>query len=353
MISNQQSAISSVEAINPLDQSDWDEQIARFPQTTFFHTSAWLKVLHETYKYEPLAVSLSEGDKTCALLPIMEIDSWLTGKRGISLPFTDFCPPLLIDENDLPKLLDQAYSLATKRNWKSLETRSPAGLEENATPSLLHYTHRLSLEQDTDHLFSQCSSSTRRAIRKSEASELSINQEPSLENLKSFYKLLCLTRKRHGMPPQPWKFFQAIHHRILSQGLGSLFLATSKSTPIAGALFLHHNQNAIYKFGASDESFQTKRPNNFVMWSAIKSFAQNGCQELDFGRTSLDNKGLRRFKLGWGAAEQTFPYVRRNIQTQSIEIQSDQTQGWHNRIFKILPTPLSRLAGHLLYKHVA
>ena len=89
------------------------------------------------------------------------------------------------------------------------------------------------------------------------------------------------------------------------------------------------------------------------MWSAIKSFAQNGCQELDFGRTSLDNKGLRRFKLGWGAAEQTLPYIRRNIQTQTIEIQSDQTQGWHNRIFKILPTPLSRLAGQLLYKHVA
>ncbi|MBT7866935.1 MAG: GNAT family N-acetyltransferase [Opitutales bacterium] len=353
MISDQQSAISSAGAFNPLDCPNWDEQIAHFPQTTFFHTSAWLKVLHDTYKYEPLAVSLSEGNKPCALLPLMEIDSWLTGRRGISLPFTDYCPPLLLDENDLPKLLDQAYALGAKRNWRSLETRSPAGLEENGIPSLLHYTHRLSLEQDTDRLFSQCSSSTRRATRKAETAGLSIDQAPSLENLKSFYELLCLTRKRHGLPPQPWKFFRAIHDRILSQGLGSLFLATHKSTPIAGALFLHHNQNAIYKFGASDESFQAKRPNNFVMWSAIRSFAQNGCQELDFGRTSLDNSGLRRFKLGWGAAEQTLPYIHRNIQTRTIEIQSDQTQGWHNQIFKILPTPLSRLAGQLLYKHVA
>ena len=352
-ISRESLSSSQISIFNPLERSDWDALVSRFPQCSFFHTSAWLKVLNETYGYLPIAIALTDQKTTRALTVFMEVDSWITGKRGVSLPFTDECQTLLLDESDLPLLLEQVYALAAKQNWKSLETRSAPGLEKNAMPSLVHYTHKLSLKPDPNSLFSQFSTSNRRAIRKAEASELSINQESSLQNLKAFYELLCLTRKRHGIPPQPWLFFRAIQERILSQGLGSLFLATYKSAPIAGALFLQHKQNAIYKFGASDESFQAMRPNNFVMWNAIKSFAQNGCQQLDFGRTSLKNKGLRRFKLAWGASEKTLPYVRRNIKTQSIQIQSDQTHGWHNQIFKILPTPLSRLAGQLLYKHVA
>ena len=352
-IARESPSSSQISIFNPLERSDWDALVSRFPQCSFFHTSAWLKVLNETYRYLPVAIALTDQNTTRALTVFMEVDSWITGKRGVSLPFTDECQTLLFDEGDLPLLLDQVYALATERNWKSLETRSAPGLEKNALPSLVHCTHKLSLNPDPKSLFSQFSTSNRRAIRKAEASELSIDQEPSLENLSSFYNLICLTRKRQGMPPQPWKFFQAIHEQILTQGLGSLFLAIHESKPIAGALFLQQKQNAIYKFGASDESFQAMRPNNFVMWNAIKSFAQNGCQQLDFGRTSLGNEGLRRFKLGWGSTEQTIPYIRRNIQSQSIETLSDRTKGWYNHIFKILPTPLSRLAGQLLYKHVA
>ena len=344
---------SQISIFNPLERSDWDALVSRFPQCSFFHTSAWLKVLNETYGYLPIAIALTDQNTTRALTVFMEVDSWLTGKRGVSLPFTDECQPLLFDESDLLILLDQVYALAAKRNWKSLETRSAPGLEKNALPSLVHYTHKLSLNPDPKSLFSQFSTSNRRAVRKAEASKLSIDQEYSLENLSFFYNLLCLTRKKHGMPPQPWKFFQAIHEQILTRGLGSLFLAIHKSKPIAGALFLHHNQNAIYKFGASDGDFQAIRPNNLVMWSAIKFFALNNYRALDFGRTSIGNKGLRRFKLGWGSTEQTISYIRRNIQSQTIEILSDRTRGWHNQIFKILPTPLSRLASQLLYKHIA
>ncbi|MDA7640735.1 GNAT family N-acetyltransferase [Opitutaceae bacterium] len=352
-IARESPSSSQISIFNPLERSDWDALVSRFPQCSFFHTCAWLKVLNETYGYLPVAIALTDQNTTIALTVFMEVDSWITGKRGVSLPFTDECQTLLLDEGDLPLLLDQVYALAVKRNWKSLETRSAPGLEKNALPSLVHYTHKLSLNPGSKSLFSQFSTSNRRAIRKAEDSELSIDQEPSLENLSSFYNLTCLTRKRHGMPPQPWKFFQAIHEQILTQGLGSIFLAIHKSKPIAGALFLQHKQNAIYKFGASDESFQAMRPNNFVMWNAIKSFAQNGCQQLDFGRTSLGNKGLRRFKLGWGSSEQTIPYIRRNIQSHVIETISDRTEGWYKHIFKILPTPLSRLAGQILYKHVA
>ena len=41
------------------------------------------------------------------LLPLMEVDSWLTGRRGISLPFTDECEPLYPDAESFKNLLQK------------------------------------------------------------------------------------------------------------------------------------------------------------------------------------------------------------------------------------------------------
>ena len=283
----------------------------------------------------------------------MEINSWLTGKRGVSLPFTDACEPLFSDPTDLDALYESAFSIGLQRNWRTLEIRSGAGFSKTETPSLRHYTHHLDLQKDPQELFSQFSSSNRRAIRKAERSDLEVKRSQSLESLNSFYSLLCLTRKRHGLPPQPWSFFKAIHQHILSRDQGSLFIALHKSKPIAGALFLHQGQKAIYKFGASDERRRSLRPNNLLMWKAIEWLEQQGYQQLDFGRTSLDHSGLRHFKQSWGTSEQILPYFRHNLKSQTIETQSDATNGWHTRIFQHLPIPISRIIGKILYKHVA
>ena len=39
----------------------------------------------------------------------------------------------------------------------------------------------------------------------------------SVEAVRIFYSLQCQTRKKHGLPPQPFKFFLNIHKHILSQ----------------------------------------------------------------------------------------------------------------------------------------
>src|SRR5205823_295553 len=116
------------------------------------------------------------------------------------------------------------------------------------------------------------------------------------------------TRKRHGLPPQPVSFFLNIYEEVIKAGLGFLVMAKSGSRPVAAAVFFHHGKSAVYKFGASDESFQELRGNNLVMWEAIQSLARRGFKTLHFGRTSPANAGLRRFKLAWGTTEETISY---------------------------------------------
>ena len=168
-----------------------------------------------------------------------------------------------------------------------------------------------------------------------------------------FHGLLCRTRRRHGVPPQPWRFFQNIARHVLTRDQGWVVLARQGRVPVAGAVFFQFGRTVIYKFGASDHRFQHLRANNFVMWEAIKRFAQQGCDFVDLGRTSLDNEGLRRYKLGWGARERRVDYVRYDRRAHAFVTVSDGSAGWHNRIFRVLPVALARLVGAALYRHVA
>jgi hypothetical protein len=123
--------------------------------------------------------------------------------------------------------------------------------------------------------------------------------------------------------------------------------------PVAAAVFFHWGKKAIYKYGASDEAYQHLRANNLVMWEAIKRYARNGFDQLHFGRTSLINEGLRRFKLGWNTEETMIEYVRYDWKEGGFVTAKDEASGWYNRVFRVLPVSVSRLVGSLLYRHVA
>jgi lipid II:glycine glycyltransferase (peptidoglycan interpeptide bridge formation enzyme) len=140
---------------------------------------------------------------------------------------------------------------------------------------------------------------------------------------------------------------------VLSDGQGVVVLARWRKVPVAGAIFFHSGDKAIYKFGASDDSFQQLRGNNLVFRDAISWCSRNGIRKLDLGRTAAGNEGLRRFKLGWNAEEMTISYFRFCLRQMMFVPMRDEGSGWHNRIFKALPIPASRLAGEFLYRHWA
>jgi hypothetical protein len=165
--------------------------------------------------------------------------------------------------------------------------------------------------------------------------------------------LQCQTRKRHGLPPQPYEFFLNIQRHVLSNNLGVIALASHKGEKIAGAVYFFLGGRAIYKYGASDLTQQNLRGSNLVMWEAIKWLAGKGAKSLHLGKTSQHNEGLRRFKLHLGAHEEVIDYVKFDLRQGRFVTDTDAIAGWHNGVFRILPGFLSRAAGRLLYRHWA
>jgi lipid II:glycine glycyltransferase (peptidoglycan interpeptide bridge formation enzyme) len=218
---------------------------------------------------------------------------------------------------------------------------------------LFFWGHWVHLEKPIDALFSALAGPVRRGIRKAENSKLRIEFSAAPEALRTFYKLHCGTRQRHGVPPQPMRFFDNIAKFVFGLGHGEVGVARLSDQPVAAAVFFNNSREAIYKFGASNYSFQGLRPNNLLMWEAIKRYAEQGCTYLHLGRTSLANEGLRRFKLGFGASEERLTYYRYDLGKRGFVTDVDRSEGWRNEVIRFLPGPLLRLVGAMVYPHLS
>ena len=340
-------------AIDPLQYPAWDSLLAAHPESSFFHGSAWARVLHDTYGHQPAYFCRFVAGQLADLLPVMEVSSRWTGRRGVSLPFADFCAPLGGGEGDSEALHGAALAYGRQRGWRYLECRGNVGGRREPSPSLAFYGHVIDLEPGPDALLRGLDGAARRGIRKAREARLEVGFGADLESVRTFYALHCRTRSRHGLPPQPFRFFENIARHVLEQGQGGVFTARTGRGPVAAAVFFHRGGEALYKFGASDYAFQSLRPNNLVMWEAMKRYAGEGFKRLHLGRTSLANEGLRRFKLGFGAAEHRIEYSKYDFRRRKFVVDRDRAEGWLNRIFQCLPLPLLRLAGQALYPHLS
>ena len=342
-----------MENVNPLNQQGWDEMVSSHPSGSFFHTSSWARVLAESYGYRPAYFIVRDKDYLHALLPVMGIRSILTGKRGVSLPFSDYADPFADDEEQFLSLAKATLQYGTQEGWKTLEIRGGGYRWAENEKSSVFLGHRLSLSGTESEIHAGFRTNMRRNISRALKDGVNVEMSNSSEAVEAYYRLHCITRQGHGIPPQPIKFFRKIQEYVLQQNMGFVALATYRKSVVAGIVLFHHGNKAIYKFGASNEAGKQSRANILVMWEAIRYYRQQGYAEFCFGRTETSNKGLREYKLGYGASEYELPYYKYDFSGKCfVSSTSNGAFGRMERCYQKVPIPVSRIIGSLLYRHM-
>ncbi len=125
---------TDIQIIDPTKHSGWDDLLLTNENTSFFHTAGWAKVLTESYGYKPLYFTQIDNGKLTGLLAVMEVNSLLTGKRGVSLPFADHCPVIAKDRQAFEALFELAVAFGSKHGWKKLGLRGGALFLKNEKP---------------------------------------------------------------------------------------------------------------------------------------------------------------------------------------------------------------------------
>ena len=342
-----------VDIVNPLELPAWDKWVQTFERYSVFHSRSWAQTLADSYGYTPSYLVMYGNETPLALWPMFDTRSVWKGRKGVSLPFSDFCEPLIAADQYYQDMFEGMNVMARKLGWKAVELRGGHRFFPNAPTAAVYNFHILPLSQQEDEMYRQLRSSNKRNIKKAQKARVEISVNTSFESVEDFYTLNCLTRKHHGLPPQPFKFFKNIFRYLISKNQGLVVLAHHEQKLIAGAVFLNFGNCATYKYGASHRNSLALRPNNLIMWEAIKWYGRRGFKEFDLGRSEPDNRGLNQFKNGWGATVHQIAYYRYDPERQTFTEGNGALPSYVNEILRKMPIPVLRLIGTLAYPHMA
>jgi hypothetical protein len=340
-----------VAVVNPLNDPAWNDTILSCDNGTIFHSANWAKLITETYGYHPTYFTISDQGTFRGCLPVMEVNSFLTGRRGVCLSFSDYCGAVVHESADFIPLFNSILELGRMSGWRYVEFRGEKFLADEL-PSKAYAHHVVELTKDERVMYSNLRESTARNIRKAVKEGVVVSTCGTLQAVHEFYRLHCLTRKRQGVPPQPSRFFEKLHEHVISQGFGFIALARKGQVPVAGVICLHFGRNAIYKYGASDASYQHLRANNLVLWEAMKKCASDGLGYFSLGRSDLNNEGLMTFKNGWGANSEILNYYRYDFLTSCFVRDQERNMKVYRELLTRLPVTVLKTIGKVLYPHM-
>jgi len=340
----------SFHLLDPMDER-WLVFLASRPESNIFQHPSWIYNLAECYGYKPfIVVVLNDQGTVLAGLPIMEVNSFLTGHRWVSLPFTDHCAPLYRDSETLNLLTRWLVEFFNSEGLDKIELRWELPPSPYIYPYSDYVLHTVQLDSDAENLYKRLKKTKRQDIRKSINKGVRVERGTTQEYLRKYYHHQLYVRRKHGIPTQPWKFFELLGKNILEKELGFVLLAYKGDECIAGIVILQWQQTLTYKFSASDQTKLDLHPNHLLLWTAIQWGCAHGFTSFDLGRSNITDAGLRDFKSSWAAEEK--PLIYSTICTNPPEFASSKLLPVMNIIIRNSPIWVNRLIGELLYKHV-
>lgn len=342
--------------IDPTTDPRWEAFVMQHPQATVFHTPGWLRALARTYGFTPLALTTASMHETIVEgMPFCLVSSWLTGRRLVSLPFSDHCEPLVSGAAGGASLFESFQERVEELGVSKSELRPLTdtlidyGLSEFRTTERF-YLHTLDLTPPAEQLLSAFHRDCiQRKIRRAERDQVFCESGRSESLLKEFYALNLLTRRKHKLLPQPFSWF-----RNLVECLGdalTISIARLEGRPIAGIMTIRHNRTLVYKYGCSDVGFNNHGATPLLFWKAIQDAKNSGCTVLDLGRSGMREDGLIAFKDRWNATRRALCYVGYPPRAATVGLK-DRLLGWGG-IVENLPDRLLSAMGGLLYRHFA
>jgi hypothetical protein len=285
-----------------------------------------------------------------------KVKSHLTGQRLVSLPFTDHCDPLCDNDDTLCEMLS---CLAAEREqlgvrhieirplqeaWNEADRHSPFRLVAS------YRFHVLDLTPTMETIFRRFDKDcVQRRIRRSEREGLTYEEGGDGTLLRKFYRLLVTTRKRHGVPPQPFMWFQNLTDLLRERV--TIRVVSKADMPIAAILTLASRSSVIYKYGGSDLRFNNLAGTAQLLWRAIRDAKTQGARAFDMGRSDPSNRGLIRFKSNWAAEERLLTYWRFPATEPRTSAVWGQIERIGHRALAHLPERLCIAAGRVFYKH--
>jgi len=291
---------------------DWDSLDA-LPDRVLGQTREWLEFLAETQGGDPVVARLIDCESAVGFFSGLRFRRF--GVHILGSPFPGWTTPFIGFNLDEPLEHDRVLPALERFAFRELgcmhvelrdkmfrsDVASP-GWERGPEPTLL-----LDLSLSEEELLGRMSSTRRRNIRLAERNGIVIEEATDIAFADDYYaQLKDVFAKQSLVPTYGVERVRALIRHLLPTGRLLLLRArTEDGRCVATGIYPGFNGVAQFWGGASWRSDQHLRPNEAVMWQAIRMWRSRGVRELDMGHGAA-------YKRAWGdPVEVDVPYLRR------------------------------------------
>jgi CelD/BcsL family acetyltransferase involved in cellulose biosynthesis len=353
----------------------WDSFVLSAQGATAFHLSGWLAALAHENGQRPVKLACEGPDGTLTgVLPLMAtrgiplgVGGAATGRRLVSLPRTPIAGPLgtgdavvrALTEAAIARARSAGYLLQLKPGTRTLDGLVP-GLEGGS--SGLSYVKPL--PADPDQLrFGKSRNHARIvwSVRKAQREGLRLRYATSETDLRDWYRLYLDVHRWRAVVSRPYRMFQAAWEQLSPGGTLRLLLVhrrqPGRDLLVGGSMLLMLGDTAFYAFNGVSREALPLRPNDFLMWQAMRDAAAEGYRWYDFGEGG--NAGLAQFKEKWDTETQArLRYYAPPLDRDATGPAAPGTMAWPRRVareawrgaWRRVPLPVTAAAGGQVYR---
>jgi FemAB-related protein (PEP-CTERM system-associated) len=329
------------------DSARWEDFVFRCPEATFFHRIGWKHVIEECFGHRTHYLLAERGSQLVAVLPLAEVKSFLFGHAIVSLPFCAYGGVAAADPEAVSALHVAARELGEKLRVEHLELRNRTTREANWPRQDLYQSFRKQILPGVETNLATIPRKQRAMVRKGIGRRLVSRIDPDAS---SFFPLYADNVHRHGTPPLPKRYFDALCNTF--DGDCEVLTVTEPGGRAVSSVLSFYFRDEVLPYYAGDlAAARDLAANDFKYWELLRRASERGLRVFDFGR-SKRGTGAFAFKEHWGADPTPLSYEYWLYRRSSIPENNPLNPKYRAlmAMWRRLPLPLANAIGPHLVK---
>jgi FemAB-related protein (PEP-CTERM system-associated) len=295
--------------IKHLDQADaatasrWDMFVDHCSEATFFHRSAWQKIITDVFHHHAYFLYAEDEIDIRGILPLAQVKSRLFGNALVALPFAVYGGIAAVDGEAVAALENAARELACSLGVDHLEFRNVLPRHPEWPTQDLYVTFRKPILPEIEDNMLAIPRKQRAMVRKGIKNELISTVD---RNTDRFFALYADNVHRHGTPAMPKKYFDTLL-QVFGQDCEILTVSAPDGRPLSSVLSFYFRDEILPYYAGDDENARHLAANDFKYWELMRRACERGIKVFDYGR-SKRGTGSFAFKKNWGFEPQSLHY---------------------------------------------
>lgn len=335
-----------LQLLDSANASRWDGYVLNNLEGTFFHLSAWQRVIQESFAHDTYFYYVEQAGEITGILPLVHIKSHLFSNALISNAFCVYGGIIADNEQAFIALRDKAQTLARELQVDYLEMRNLRQQHLDWLHKDLYVTFRKPLDADHEKNMQAIPRKQRAMIRSGIKAGLVSCIDDNIDRL---YHAYSESVRNLGTPVFPKRYFQVLKDVFADQ---CEILTVEKDRRVVSSVMSFYFKGEVlpYYGGGTDEARNLKA-NDFMYWEVMQRAVEKGCTVFDFGRSKLGT-GSYSFKKHWGFEAEPLFYEIDLVKAKEMPDLNPLNPKYRLFIaaWKKLPLPVSQMVGGWLAK---